>query len=71
LDKKVTKEFNAENLFYGHGRLHRSTTMRMVEQKFLESSIKFFKYYKKLGEGVMAQLSDEQILAMASQSTNG
>lgn len=42
----------------------------MVEQKFLESSIKFFKYYKKLGEGAMAQLTDEQVLAKPNESSN-
>ncbi len=32
------------------------------DQIFLESSIKLFRYSKKLGEGAIAQLSDEEIL---------
>ena len=42
----------------------------MIEEKFLESSIKFFKYYKKLGEGAIAQLSDDQVLAKSNEASN-
>jgi hypothetical protein len=42
----------------------------MIEQKFLESSIKFFKYYKKLGEGAMAQLSYEQTITRPNEGSN-
>ncbi len=37
---------------------------------FLTSSIKLFRYYKKLGEGAMAQLNDEQVLAQPNEASN-
>ena len=40
------------------------------DQIFLESSIKLFRYYKKLGEGAMAQLSDEDILTKPNEASN-
>ncbi|MBS1487792.1 MAG: DUF1572 family protein [Bacteroidetes bacterium] len=41
-----------------------------LEQEFLESSIKLFRYYKKLGEGAMDQLTDEEVLAKPNQASN-
>ena len=40
------------------------------DQNFLESSIKLFRYYKKLGEGAMAQLNDEQGLQKPNELSN-
>ena len=40
------------------------------EQNFLESAIKLFRYYKKLGEGAIAQLSDEEILVRPNEASN-
>jgi uncharacterized damage-inducible protein DinB len=40
------------------------------DQNFLESSIKLFRYYKKLGEGAVAQLTDEQVLAKPNELSN-
>src|SRR5579859_7898370 len=37
---------------------------------FLESSIKLFRYYKKLGEGAIAQLSDDEVLAKPNDASN-
>jgi hypothetical protein len=37
---------------------------------FLESTRKLFRYYKKLGEGAIAQLSDEQVLARPNEASN-
>ena len=37
---------------------------------FLESAIKLFRYYKKLGEGAMVQLSDEEVLFKPNQASN-
>ena len=41
-----------------------------VEENFLESAIKFFRYYKKLGEEAMAQLMDEEVLHKPNPSSN-
>lgn len=41
-----------------------------IEQNFLESGIKLFRYYKKLGEGAMAQLSDEEVLCKPNELSN-
>src|ERR1041385_4425553 len=41
-----------------------------IEQNFLESSIKLFRYYKKLGEGAIAQLNDEQVLRKPNELSN-
>jgi hypothetical protein len=40
------------------------------DQIFLESSIKLFRYYKKLGEGAIAQLSDEELLSQPNEASN-
>jgi len=37
------------------------------DEVFLENSIKLFRYYKKLGEGAVAQLSDEEVLNKAKR----
>jgi len=37
---------------------------------FLESAIKLFRYYKKLGEGAIAQLNDAEVLAQPNQASN-
>lgn len=42
----------------------------MIEEKFLESAIKFFRYYKKLGEQAMAQLTDEQVMKKPNEASN-
>ena len=42
----------------------------MIEQQFLNSTIKFFEYYKKLGEGAMDQLSDEDLNSKPNESSN-
>jgi hypothetical protein len=44
--------------------------MSMLEEEFLVSSIKLFKYYKKLGEGAMAQLNDQEILQRPNEASN-
>jgi len=36
----------------------------------LEDSLSLFRYYKKLGEGAMAQVSDEQLLAVLDPEMN-
>ena len=42
----------------------------MIEEKFLESAIKFFRYYKKLGEEAMAQLTDEHVMKKPNEASN-
>ena len=37
---------------------------------FLESALKLFHYYKKLGEGAMAQLTDEEVLRKPNEASN-
>jgi hypothetical protein len=40
------------------------------DQIFLEGAIKLFRYYKKLGEGAIAQLSDEEVLIKPNDASN-
>src|SRR5882724_8623553 len=40
------------------------------DQNFLESASKLFRYYKKLGEGAIAQLSDSEILTRPNEASN-
>jgi Protein of unknown function (DUF1572). len=40
------------------------------EENFLESAGKLFRYYKKLGEGAIAQLSDEEVLRQPNEASN-
>lgn len=40
------------------------------DEVFLESAIKLFKYYKKLGEGAIAQLNDEEVLRKPNEASN-
>ncbi len=40
------------------------------DQVFLESSLKLFRYYKKLGEGAIAQLSDKEISIKPNEASN-
>jgi hypothetical protein len=44
--------------------------MKLGEEIFLESSIKLFRYYKKLGEGAIAQLNDSEVLQQPSEASN-
>ena len=44
--------------------------MITVEENFLGSTIKFFRYYKRLGEGAIAQLSEEQLLQKPNEASN-
>jgi uncharacterized damage-inducible protein DinB len=37
---------------------------------YLEDSLTLFRYYKKLGEGAMAQVSDEQLFAVLADEMN-
>src|SRR5712672_2693848 len=41
-----------------------------TDEIFLEGAGKLFRYYKKLGEGAIAQLSDEQVLARPNEASN-
>src|SRR5258706_13346629 len=40
------------------------------EELFLEGAVKLFRYYKKLGEGAIAQLSDEEVLSRPNEASN-
>jgi hypothetical protein len=40
------------------------------DEIFLESAIKLFQYYKKLGEGAIAQLNDEEVLRKPNEASN-
>lgn len=40
------------------------------DEIFLESAIKLFHYYKKLGEGAIAQLNDEEVLRKPNEASN-
>jgi len=40
------------------------------DQIFLESAIKLFHYYKKLGEGAITQLNDEEVLRKPNEASN-
>ncbi len=44
--------------------------MQSNDQLFLESTIKLFRHYKKLGEGALAQLSDEEVLLKPNEACN-
>jgi uncharacterized damage-inducible protein DinB len=44
--------------------------MQSLEQEFLTSAIKLFKYYKKLGEGAIAQLTDDEVLRQPNEASN-
>ena len=41
-----------------------------TDEIFLEGARKLFRYYKKLGEGAIAQLSDEEVLARPNEASN-
>src|SRR5260221_5176416 len=41
-----------------------------TDEIFLEGARKLFRYYKKLGEGAIAQLSDEEILSKPNEASN-
>ena len=41
-----------------------------TDEIFLESARKLFRHYKKLGEGAIAQLNDEQVLARSNETSN-
>lgn len=41
-----------------------------INQNFLESSRKLFRYYKKLGEGAIAQLNDAEVLQKPNDASN-
>jgi uncharacterized damage-inducible protein DinB len=43
---------------------------KSTDDIFLESAIKLFRFYKKLGEGAIAQLSDEQVLLQPDEASN-
>jgi hypothetical protein len=47
-----------------------NTMQKPNDELFLESAIKLFHYYKKLGEGAMAQLNDEEVLRKPNQASN-
>lgn len=40
------------------------------DEIFLESAIKLFRYYKKLGEGAIAQLNDSEVLLQPNEASN-
>ncbi|NOT75059.1 MAG: DUF1572 family protein [Cyclobacteriaceae bacterium] len=42
----------------------------IIEDNFLSSSIKLFRYYKGLGEKAMDQLNDEQVLTQPNPASN-
>src|SRR6267154_494384 len=41
-----------------------------TDEIFLEGARKPFRYYKKLGEGAIAQLNDEEVLARPNEASN-
>ena len=43
---------------------------RSTDENFLESARKLFRYYKKLGEEAIAQLTDEQVLQQPNPASN-
>lgn len=43
---------------------------KSVEASFLEGAIKLFQYYKKLGEGAINQLNDEEVLLRPNEASN-
>ena len=44
--------------------------MNPLEAEFLTGAIKLFRYYKKLGEGAIAQLDDKEILLRPNEASN-
>ncbi len=44
--------------------------LKSNDEIFLESAIKLFGYYKKLGEGAIAQLNDEEVLLKPNEASN-
>ena len=44
--------------------------MAILEEEFLSSAIKLFRYYKKLGEGAIDQLNDQEVLLRSNESSN-
>jgi hypothetical protein len=40
------------------------------DEIFLESAVKLFRYYKKLGEEAIAQLADEEVLRQPNEASN-
>jgi hypothetical protein len=40
------------------------------DEIFLESAIKLFRYYKKLGEEAIAQLTDKEVLHKPNEASN-
>lgn len=44
--------------------------MKSNDEIFLESAIKLFRYYKKLGEGAIAQLNDDEVLRKPNDASN-
>lgn len=44
--------------------------MKNNNEIFLESAIKLFRYYKKLGEGAIAQLNDSEVLLQPNAASN-
>lgn len=44
--------------------------MKSNDEIFLESAIKLFRYYKKLGEGAIAQLNDEEVFRKPNDASN-
>lgn len=43
---------------------------KSIETTFLESAIKLFQYYKKLGEGAINQLNDQEVLMRPNDASN-
>jgi uncharacterized damage-inducible protein DinB len=41
-----------------------------TDEIFLESARKLFRFYKRLGEGALAQLSDKQVLVQPNEASN-
>src|SRR3954468_15386863 len=50
--------------------MNTSMNMNTLEAEFLTSSVKLFRYYKKLGEGAIAQLNDHEVLARPNEASN-
>lgn len=50
--------------------MNTNMSMNTLESDFLTSSIKLFKYYKKLGEGAIAQLNDSEVLQRPNEASN-
>lgn len=52
------------------GHLFLIAMQKSNDEIFLESAIKLFRYYKKLGEGAIAQLNDEEVLRKPNDASN-